>query len=31
MDEVKSMPCYPEDGSIAIIVDTVVIKGSNVK
>ncbi|MDO4188914.1 MAG: glucosyltransferase domain-containing protein [Lachnospiraceae bacterium] len=28
MDEVKKMPCYPEDGSIAIIGDTVVIKTS---
>lgn len=28
MDEVKAMPCYPEDGSIAIIGDTVVIKAS---
>lgn len=25
MDEVKTMPCYPEDGSIAIVGDTVVI------
>lgn len=28
MDDVKAMPCYPEDGSIAIIGDTVVIKAS---
>ena len=28
MDEVKAMPCYPEDGSIAIVGDTVVIKAS---
>ena len=28
MDEVKAMPCYPGDGSIAIIGDTVVIKAS---
>lgn len=28
MDEVKAMPCYPVDGSIAIIGDTVVIKAS---
>lgn len=30
MDEVKSMPCYPEDGSIAIVGDTVVIKASEI-
>ena len=28
MDEVKAMPCYPEDGSIAIVGDTVIIKAS---
>lgn len=31
MDEVKAMPCYPEDGSIAIVGDTVVIKASEKK
>ena len=30
MDEVKSMLCYPEDGSIAIVGDTVVIKASEI-
>ena len=30
MDEVKSMPCYQEDGSIAIVGDTVVIKASEI-
>ena len=30
MDEVKAMPCYPEDGSIAIVGDTVVIKASEI-